>query len=125
MGCAGWQIAHLARPCKPCHPGCLTLSPFSHPPAAASSLRARSPPCFQEELLRLLPSLVPVNPSPSLLTPSPLSIISLGAVTATLPAAYFGMNLSSGLEELSGVFWPVVQVSGLDCLHEHASLLNL
>ncbi|PRW56958.1 Magnesium transporter MRS2-4 isoform A [Chlorella sorokiniana] len=42
-----------------------------------------------------------------------ISIISLGAVTATLPAAFFGMNLSSGLEELSGVFWPVVQLSVL------------
>ena len=28
-----------------------------------------------------------------------------------MPAAYFGMNLSSGLEEVPGVFWPVVQAS--------------
>jgi hypothetical protein len=30
---------------------------------------------------------------------------------AAMPAAYFGMNLSSGLEEVPGVFWPVVQAS--------------
>lgn len=40
----------------------------------------------------------------------PCSIMSLGGVMATLPAAFFGMNLSSGLEEQLGVFWPVVQV---------------
>lgn len=58
-----------------------------------------------------------MHPSSSCVTLAPLalpsqlcSIVSLGAVTATLPAAFFGMNLSSGLEELSGVFWPVVQV---------------
>lgn len=40
-----------------------------------------------------------------------ISIMSLGGVMATLPAAYFGMNLSSGLEEVQGVFWPMVQSS--------------
>ncbi|KAL4424906.1 hypothetical protein ABPG77_002129, partial [Micractinium sp. CCAP 211/92] len=40
-----------------------------------------------------------------------ISIMSLGGVMATLPAAFFGMNLSSGLEEQLGVFWPVVQGS--------------
>lgn len=30
---------------------------------------------------------------------------------ATVPAAYFGMNLSSGLEDVPGVFWPVIQAS--------------
>lgn len=39
--------------------------------------------------------------------------MSLGCVTATMPAAYFGMNLSSAVEDVPGVFWPVVQV-GLD-----------
>lgn len=51
-----------------------------------------------------------VTLAPLALAPQLCSIVSLGAVTATLPAAFFGMNLSSGLEELSGVFWPVVQV---------------
>lgn len=32
-------------------------------------------------------------------------------MTATMPAAYFGMNLSSGLEDIPGVFWPMVQFS--------------
>ncbi|EFN55977.1 hypothetical protein CHLNCDRAFT_145324 [Chlorella variabilis] len=40
-----------------------------------------------------------------------ISIMSLGCVTATMPAAYFGMNLSSGMEEVPGVFWPMVQSS--------------
>jgi hypothetical protein len=40
------------------------------------------------------------------------SIMSLGCVTATIPAAYLGMNVSSGLEEVTGVFWPLVQVGG-------------
>ncbi|PSC69475.1 Magnesium transporter MRS2-4 [Micractinium conductrix] len=47
-----------------------------------------------------------------------ISIMSLGSVMGAMPAAFFGMNLSSGLEEVPGVFWPVVQTSlafGLAC----------
>ena len=40
-----------------------------------------------------------------------ISIASLGGVMSTLPAAYFGMNLDSGLEDIPGIFWPVVQGS--------------
>ena len=47
-----------------------------------------------------------------------ISIASLGGIISTLPAAFFGMNLDSGMEDLPGVFWPVVQGSvttGLVC----------
>lgn len=47
-----------------------------------------------------------------------ISVASLGGIICTLPAAFFGMNLDSGLEDLPGVFWPVVQGSvttGLVC----------
>ena len=36
---------------------------------------------------------------------------SFGLVLATVPAAYFGMNLSSGMEDVPGIFWPVAQFS--------------
>ncbi len=47
-----------------------------------------------------------------------ISIASLGGITCTLPAAFFGMNLDSGWEDIPGMFWPVVQGSvttGLIC----------
>lgn len=40
-----------------------------------------------------------------------ISIASLGGLMSTLPAAFFGMNLDSGFENVPGVFWPVVQGS--------------
>ena len=40
-----------------------------------------------------------------------ISIASLGGLLSTMPAAYFGMNLDSGLEDLPGMFWPMVQGS--------------
>jgi magnesium transporter len=40
-----------------------------------------------------------------------ISIASLGGLLCTLPAAFFGMNLDSGLENVPGIFWPVVQGS--------------
>lgn len=40
-----------------------------------------------------------------------ISIASLGGLLCTLPAAFFGMNLDSGLEHVPGIFWPVVQGS--------------
>ena len=47
-----------------------------------------------------------------------ISIASFCGLMSTIPAAYFGMNLDSGLEDLPGLFWPVVQGSiatGLFC----------
>lgn len=40
-----------------------------------------------------------------------ISIASLGGLLCTLPAAFFGMNLDSGLEDIPGIFWPVIQGS--------------
>lgn len=40
-----------------------------------------------------------------------LSIASLAGLISTLPAAYFGMNLHSGLEEHEGMLWTVAQGS--------------
>lgn len=40
-----------------------------------------------------------------------ISVASLGGLMSTLPAAFFGMNLDSGLEDVPGMFWPVVQGS--------------
>lgn len=39
-----------------------------------------------------------------------VGVMSLCAVVSSMPAAYMGMNLQSGLEETPGLFWPVVQV---------------
>ena len=40
-----------------------------------------------------------------------LSIASLCGFLSTLPAAYFGMNLHSGLEEHENMLWPVMEIS--------------
>lgn len=40
-----------------------------------------------------------------------ISIASFCGLVSTMPAAYFGMNLDSGMEDLPGLFWPVVQGS--------------
>ena len=37
--------------------------------------------------------------------------MSFGGVVSTIPAAYFGMNLSSGMEDVPGMLWPVAQSS--------------
>lgn len=36
-----------------------------------------------------------------------ISIASLAGLVSSIPAAYFGMNLDSGLENIPGIFWPV------------------
>jgi len=40
-----------------------------------------------------------------------LSIASLSGLLSSLPAAFLGMNLHSGLEEHEGLLWPVAQTS--------------
>jgi hypothetical protein len=40
-----------------------------------------------------------------------ISMASLGGLLCTLPAAFFGMNLDNGVENVPGLFWPVVQGS--------------
>ena len=39
--------------------------------------------------------------------------MSFGAVVTTIPAAFFGMNLASGMEAVPGMLWPVAQTSML------------
>lgn len=40
-----------------------------------------------------------------------ISMASLGGVLCALPAAFLGMNVDSGLEEVPGLFWPIVEAS--------------
>lgn len=42
-----------------------------------------------------------------------ISIMSFAVVLCTMPAAYLGMNVSSGLEDVPGIFWPIVQASAV------------
>ena len=40
-----------------------------------------------------------------------MTIFSASVAMCALPAAFFGMNLASGLEDTPGAFWPVVAAS--------------
>lgn len=41
-----------------------------------------------------------------------VGVVSLCAVLSSMPAAYLGMNLQSGYEDVPGLFMPVIQVRG-------------